>query len=128
MNAGSTTAVLVNIPGEAPFIVSTHDGYQMVEKGRAGPVLGILAFGSSIAGTVTTLLFSLLAWPLGNMAMKFGFRKYFPIIALRVSLVCYLSHGSISKALIMALLRPSMSFTWMDIVDGRQRFTFLITN
>ncbi len=124
MYGGSTTSILVNIPGEAASVVTCLDGYQMARKGRAGPALGISAFGSFIAGTLSVMGLMLLAIPLSNVALKFGFPEYFAIMCLGLSIVSYLGRGSIFKSLIMAALGVSLSFVGMDVVVGKPRFDF----
>lgn len=124
MYGGSTTSILVNIPGEAASVVTCLDGYQMARKGRAGPALGISAFGSFIAGTLSVVGLMILAIPLSNVALKFGFPEYFAIMCLGLSIVSYLGRGSIFKALTMAALGVSISFIGMDVVVGKPRFDF----
>jgi putative tricarboxylic transport membrane protein len=124
MYGGSTTSILVNIPGEAASVVTCLDGYQMARKGRAGPALGISAFGSFIAGTLSVMGLMLLAIPLSDVALKFGFPEYFAIMCLGLSIVSYLGRGSIFKSLVMAALGVSLSFVGMDVVVGKPRFDF----
>ncbi len=124
MYGGSTTSILVNIPGEAASVVTCLDGYQMARKGRAGPALGIAAFGSFIAGTLSVVGLMVLAVPLSNVALKFGFPEYFAIMCLGLSIVSYLSQGSVFKSLLMAALGVSLSFVGMDVVVGKPRFDF----
>jgi putative tricarboxylic transport membrane protein len=121
---GSTTSILVNIPGEAASVVTCLDGYQMARKGRAGPALGISAFGSFIAGTLSVLGLMVLAVPLSSIALKFGFPEYFAIMCLGLSIVSYLGRGSFFKSLLMAVVGVSISFIGMDIVVGKPRFDF----
>ena len=121
---GSTTSILVNIPGEAASVVTCLDGYQMARKGRAGPALGISAFGSFIAGTLSVLGLMVLAVPLSAIALKFGFPEYFAIMCLGLSIVSYLGRGSFFKSLLMAAIGVSISFIGMDIVVGKPRFDF----
>jgi len=122
MYGGSTTSILVNIPGEAASVVTCLDGHQMARKGRAGAALGIAAFGSFIAGTVSVIGMMLLSVPLANVALKFGFPEYFALICLGLSIVSYLGHGSIFKSLIMAAVGLGLSFIGMDVVVGKPRF------
>src|SRR6059036_2938752 len=82
MYGGSTTSILVNIPGEAASVVTCLDGYQMARQGRAGPALGIAAFGSFIAGCVSTVIIALFAPPLAEVALKFGPAEYFSLMVL----------------------------------------------
>jgi putative tricarboxylic transport membrane protein len=121
---GSTTSILVNIPGEATSVITCLDGYQMARQGRAGPALGIAAFGSFIAGTIGTIILMFVAQPLSSLGIKFGPPEYFSLIILALALLSYLAHGSIIKAIIMAILGISLSQIGIDVVTGRARFTF----
>src|SRR5512137_2837287 len=94
MYGGSTTSILVNIPGEAASVVTCLDGYKMARQGRAGPALGIAAFGSFIAGTFSILGLMLLAPPLAKMALRFGPAEYFALIVLGLVMAVYLSEES----------------------------------
>ncbi|MCX5910150.1 MAG: tripartite tricarboxylate transporter permease, partial [Deltaproteobacteria bacterium] len=98
MYGGSTTSILVNIPGEAASVVTCLDGYQMARKGRAGPALGIAAFGSFIAGTLSVIAIMLIAPPLANIALKFGPPEYFTLMFLGLTVLTYLASGSMVKA------------------------------
>src|SRR5512139_2063902 len=104
MYGGSTTSILVNIPGEAASVVTCIDGYQMARQGRAGPALGISAFGSFIAGTFSIIVLMIMAPPLAKMALKFGPPEYFSLMVLGLTLLTYLSSGPMSKALLMAAI------------------------
>src|SRR5947199_10121663 len=95
---GSTTAILVNIPGEAASVVTCLDGYQMARQGRAGPALGISAMGSFIAGTLSVLGIMLLAPPLTRAALRFGPPEIFALLLLGFTMVTYLTAGSKLKA------------------------------
>jgi len=121
---GSTTSILVNIPGEASSVVTCLDGYQMARQGRAGPALGMAAFGSFIAGTVGTLLLMFLGKPLSGFALKFGPPEYSSLVILALTILTYLSHGSFIKAIIMAALGVSLSQIGSDLMTGQPRFTF----
>jgi putative tricarboxylic transport membrane protein len=123
MYGGSTTSILINVPGEAASVVTCLDGYQMARKGRAGPALGIAAFGSFIAGTFGTLMIMLLAPPLAGFALKFGPPEFVGLVFLGLTMVTYLSSGSMVKALMMAVLGLLISYIGIDIVTGRERFT-----
>jgi putative tricarboxylic transport membrane protein len=125
---GSTTSILVNIPGEAASVVTCLDGYKMARQGRAGPALGIAAFGSFIAGTVGIIILMLLAEPLSSVALKFGPPEYFSLMILALTILTYLAHGSMIKAVIMAVLGVGLSQIGLDIVTGQARFTFGITD
>ena len=119
---GSTTSILVNIPGEASSVVTCLDGYQMARKGRAGPALGIAAFGSLIGGTFSIIGLMMLAVPLARFALRFGPSEYFSIMCLGLVLVSYLARGSIIKALAMGVLGIIISFIGMDEITGKIRF------
>ena len=121
---GSTTSILVNIPGEVTSVVTCLDGYQMARQGRAGPALGIAAFGSFIAGTIGTIILMFVAKPLSELGLRFGPSEYFSLIILALALLSYLSHGSIIKAIIVAILGISLSQIGIDAVTARVRFTF----
>jgi putative tricarboxylic transport membrane protein len=121
---GSTTSILVNIPGEAASVVTCLDGYQMARQGRAGPALGIAAFGSFIAGTIGIILVMFLSQPLSGIALKFGPPEYFSLMVLALTILVYLSHGSVLKAVLMGALGICLSLIGMDIVTGHLRFTF----
>jgi len=121
---GSTTSILVNIPGEAASVVTCLDGYQMARQGRAGPALGIAAFGSFIAGTFGVLGLSFLAPPLVEAALTFGPPEYFSLMCLGLTILTFLAHGSMLKALIMAVLGLFVGTIGIDPVGGEQRFTF----
>src|SRR5271157_2422468 len=102
MYGGSTTSILVNIPGEAASVVTCLDGYQMALKGRAGPALGIAAFGSFIAGTFGVIALSITGPMLSGVALKFGPPEYFSMMIVGITVLTYLSSGSMVKALLMA--------------------------
>jgi putative tricarboxylic transport membrane protein len=121
---GSTTSILVNIPGEASSIVTTLDGYQMARQGRAGPALGIAAFGSLIGGTFSVIGLMFLALPLAEIAVAFGPPEYFSLICLTMILSVYLSRGSLFKSFIMIITGLILSTVGMDPISGKTRFTF----
>jgi putative tricarboxylic transport membrane protein len=123
MYGGSTTSILINVPGEAASVVTCLDGYQMARKGRAGPALGIAAFGSFIAGTFGTLMIMVLAPPLASFALKFGPPEFVGLVFMGLTMVTYLSSGSMVKALMMAVVGLLISYIGVDIVTGRERFT-----
>jgi putative tricarboxylic transport membrane protein len=123
MYGGSTTAILVNIPGEAAAAITCIDGYQMARQGRAGPALGIAAFGSFIAGTFGVFLLMLIAPPVAEMALKFGPPEIFSIMVLGLTILSYLSSGSLLKAFIIALVGLFVGMVGIDI-SGVFRFTF----
>jgi putative tricarboxylic transport membrane protein len=121
---GSTTSILVNIPGEASSIVTCLDGYQMARKGRAGPALGIAAFGSLIGGTFSVVALMFLVFPLAQAALKFGPPEYFSLICLSLLVSIYLSRGSFAKALVMILLGLILGCVGIDSVTAIPRFAF----
>lgn len=128
MYGGSTTSILVNVPGETASVVTCLDGYQMARQGRAGPALGIAAFGSFIAGTVGIVGLQLIAGPLSSVALKFGPPEYFAIILMGFTFVTYLAPGSTLKAGIMAVLGLILSGVGLDPITAEQRMTFGVLN
>ncbi len=127
MYGGSTTSILINVPGEAASVVTCLDGYKMARNGRAGAALGISAFGSFIAGTFGTVMIMLMAPPLADFALKFGPPEYVGLILLGLTMITYLSSGSMVKSLMMAFAGLLISFIGTDIVTGRERFTLGIS-
>src|SRR6476646_4751461 len=121
---GSITAVLVRIPGEAASVVTCLDGYQMARQGRAGPALGIAAFGSFIAGTFSVLGIMLLAPPLTSVALRFGPPEIFALLVLGFTMVTYLTAGSKLRAVAMALLGMLLGTVGLDPILATPRFTF----
>lgn len=124
MYGGSTTSILVNIPGEAASVVTCLEGYQMALRGRAGPALGISAFGSFIAGTFGIIGLMALATPLAELALQFGPTEYFSLMCLGLSVLIYLTQGSILRGLLMAGTGLVLSFVGQDLITGKARFTF----
>jgi putative tricarboxylic transport membrane protein len=120
---GSTTAILLNLPGEATTAVTAIDGYQMARKGRAGAALSIAALGSFFAGSVATLLIALFALPLAVVARSFGPAEYFSLIVFGLVASIALAHGSVIKALAMVLLGVCLGAVGTDVYTGAQRFT-----
>ncbi len=120
---GSTTSILINVPGEASSVVTCLDGYQMARKGRAGPALGMAAFGSFIAGTFGTLMLMIVGPPLAGLALRFGPPEFVGLVFLGLTMVTYLSSGSMAKSLMMATLGLLLSYVGIDLVTGRERFT-----
>lgn len=125
---GSITSILINIPGEASTAMTCLDGYQMARQGRAGPALGIAAWGSFIAGTLSTIGLMLTAVPLSQFALRFGPPEYFAFMCTGLIIITYLVHGSVLKGLMMALLGLLMGCVGLDSVFGYPRFTFGIYN
>ncbi|RPJ43426.1 MAG: tripartite tricarboxylate transporter permease, partial [Deltaproteobacteria bacterium] len=124
MYGGSTTSVLVNIPGEAASVITCLDGYKMARQGRAGPALGIAAFGSFIAGTFSIVGLMLIAPPLAAMALKFGPPEYFSLMTLGLTVLTFLASGPMWKALLMACLGLFLGTIGMDSINATFRFTF----
>lgn len=124
MYGGSTTSILLNIPGEAASVVTCIDGYQMAKKGRAGAALGMAAIGSFIAGTIGVVGLTFVAPPLAAFALKFGPPEYFSLTILGLMLATYLSGKSILKGLIMAILGLLLATVGMDPITGNTRYTF----
>ncbi|MEI9477793.1 MAG: tripartite tricarboxylate transporter permease [Deltaproteobacteria bacterium] len=121
---GSTTSILVNIPGEASSVITCIDGYQMARQGRAGPALGIAAWASFIAGTIANIGLMLVAIPLAHAALSFGPPEYFALMCTGLVIVTYLAQGSILKAIMMALLGLILGSIGLDLITGLPRFTF----
>ena len=124
MYGGSTTSILVNIPGEAASVVTCIDGYQMALKGRAGPALGIAAIGSFIAGTIGVLGLTFVAPPLAEFALKFGPPEYFSLTLVGLLMATLLGGGSIVKGLIMVVLGLLLGSVGLDPISGAVRFTW----
>jgi len=124
MYGGSTTSILVNIPGEAASVVTCLDGYQMARQGRAGPALGISAFGSFIAGTLSIVGLSILSPLLVKLALRFGPPEYFALVFCGLSILIYIASGSILKGVIMALVGLFVGTIGSDFITGDLRFTF----
>ncbi|WP_207471133.1 MULTISPECIES: tripartite tricarboxylate transporter permease [Paracoccus] len=121
---GSTTAILVNIPGEGTSVVTAVDGHQMARQGRAGIALGVAAIGSFAAGTVATLLIAALGAPLTRLALVFGPAEYFSLMLMGLVFAMVLAHGSLLKAGAMILLGILLSTVGLDLETGDQRMTF----
>ncbi|HSA89462.1 MAG TPA: tripartite tricarboxylate transporter permease [Burkholderiales bacterium] len=121
---GSTTAILLNVPGESASVVTCLDGYQMARKGRAGPALGIAAIASFIAGTVGVLGLMLVAPPLARMALAFSSPEYFGLMALGLAMVVLLAGRSMVKALLAMLLGLWIAGIGTDLFSTTDRFTF----
>ena len=121
---GSTTAILVNLPGESSSVVTAIDGYQMARKGRAGKALAIAAFGSFFAGTVATLVLAMFAPPLAELALKFGPAEYFSLMTLGLVAAVVLAHGSLLKAIGMTVLGLLLGLIGTDVNSGMARYTF----
>jgi TctA family transporter len=121
---GSTTAILVNLPGESSSVVTTLDGYQMARRGRAGAALATAAIGSFFAGTVATLVIVLFAPPLADVALEFGPAEYFSLMVLGLIASVVLAHGSLLHALGMILVGLLLGFVGTDVNSGMARYTW----
>ena len=121
---GSTTSILVSVPGEIGSVVTCLDGHQMALRGRAGPALGIAAFGSFIAGTIGIIGLMVFAAPLSRLALAFGPHEYFSLIVLGLAFVASLSHGSVFRAVMMAFLGLILGNVGLDIQTTNPRLTF----
>jgi TctA family transporter len=124
---GSTTAILINMPGESSSAVTAIDGYQMARNGRAGVALATAAIGSFFAGSVSTFLIALFAPPLTAIALKFGSAEYFSLLIVGLVSSVALAHGSVVKALAMVVLGLLLGLVGTDVISGTPRFTFGIT-
>jgi putative tricarboxylic transport membrane protein len=124
MYGGSTTSILVNIPGEAASVITCIDGYQMARQGRAGPALGISAIGSFIGGTFSIIGLMVVAVPLAKAALRFGPPEYFALMCAGLIVLTYLTQGSMVKSLMMALVGILLGSVGLDMVVGSPRFTF----
>jgi putative tricarboxylic transport membrane protein len=121
---GSTTAILVNLPGEPASVVTCLDGYRMARQGRAGPALATAAIGSFVAGSFATVIVAIFAPPLAEVALKFGPPEYFSLMVLGLVAATVLAHGSLLKAIAMVLLGLLFGLVGADVTSGVLRFTF----
>jgi TctA family transporter len=121
---GSTTAILVNLPGESSSVVTALDGYQMARQGHAGKALATAALGSFFAGTVATVLLALFAPPLAELALKFGPAEYFSLMVLGLVASVVLAHGSLLRAIGMIILGLLLGIVGTDVNSGTPRYTF----
>ena len=124
MYGGSTTSILLNIPGEAASVVTCIDGYQMARQGRAGAALAVSAVGSFVAGTASVVGLMLLAPPLAAFALRFGAPEYTALLVLGLMMVGYLGGGSMTKGLMMAALGLLLGMVGLDPIMGSPRFTY----
>jgi len=124
MYGGSTTSILMRIPGEAASVMTCIDGYAMTRKGRAGPALAIAAVGSYIAGTVSVVGLMLLAPPLAAFALSFGPPEYVALLLLGLMVLAYMSGGSVPKSLAMAALGLLLGMIGIDPMTGYSRFSY----
>ncbi len=123
---GSTTSILLNMPGEAASVVTCLDGYVMARNGRAGPALGMSAFGSFIGGTIGIIGLMLIGPPLARYALKFGPPEFFSLMVLGLSLLAYLGSKSLIKAMMMIVVGLFISTIGVDYISGKPRFTYHI--
>ncbi len=121
---GSTSAILVNLPGESSSVVTCLDGYQMARQGRAGPALATAAIGSFFAGCVATVIVAMFAPPLAEVALKFGPSEYFSLMVLGLVAAVVLAHGSVVKAVAMVILGLLLGLVGTDVNSGVLRFAF----
>jgi len=124
MYGGSTTSILVNIPGEAASVITCLDGYQMARKGRAGVALGMSALGSFIGGTLSIVALQMVAPPLAQIALAFGFPEYFALICCGLVVLTFMARGSMAKALMMAAFGIFLGTIGTDLFAGTPKFTF----
>ncbi len=124
---GSTTAILVNLPGETSSVVTCIDGHQMARQGRAGSALAIAALGSFFAGTVATAIIAMFAPPLASVGQSFGAPEYFSLLVLGLVAAVVLAHGSVVKAIAMIILGLLLGLVGTDGQTAAQRFTFDLT-
>lgn len=124
MYGGSTTSILVNIPGEAASVVTCLDGHEMAKRGRAGPALGIAAIGSFVAGTVAIIALMLVAPSLARVAIAFGPPEYFSLMVLGLTVLAFLTQGSIAKAMLMACFGVVLGLVGIDQITAMPRLTF----
>jgi len=121
---GSTTAILINVPGESSSVVTAIDGYEMARQGRAGPALAVAALGSFFAGCVGTLVIAIFAKPLSLVALEFGAREYSSLLVFGLVGSVSLASGSIVKAICMIILGLVLGQIDTDLISGTPRFTF----
>jgi putative tricarboxylic transport membrane protein len=124
MYGGSTTSILVNIPGEATSVVTCLDGHQMALKGRAGPALGMAAMASFIAGTIAVVGLMLVAPKLARFAVAFGPAEYFSLMVLGLVILTFLTQGSMLKSLLMAGVGTVIGLIGLDSINAQARLTF----
>lgn len=124
MYGGSTTSILINVPGESASVITTLDGYQMARKGRAGPALGMAALSSFVAGTFAVLLLTLIAPPLVKFALAFGPPEYFALTFMGLTLVTSLAGDSMIKGIMSGIFGLLLACVGIDAVTGAARFTY----
>jgi TctA family transporter len=121
---GSTTAILVNLPGETSSVVTCIDGYQMARQGRAGPALAIAALGSFFAGTVCTLIITLFGPSIAELALRFGETEYFSLMLMGLVTAAVLAQGDMARSLAMVVMGLLLGTVGMDVNSGWTRFSF----
>ncbi len=121
---GSTTSILIKLPGETASVVTCIDGYEMAKQGRAGPALAIAAVGSFFAGTVCTLIIAVAGPPLAEVALEFGSPEFFSLMVMGLIFSAVLAHGNILKAIAMIVLGLLLGIIGTDVNSGMWRFTF----
>jgi TctA family transporter len=121
---GSTTAILVNLPGEMSSVITVLDGHQMARQGRAGAALCVAALGSFFAGTLATIVIAAFAPPLAELALKFDAAEYFSLMVLGLVSAVALAHGSVLKAVLMTVLGLLLGMVGTDVNSGMARFSF----
>jgi putative tricarboxylic transport membrane protein len=124
---GSTTAIMLKLPGESASVVTCLDGYEMAKQGRAGPALGMAALASFIAGSIGTVLIGMFGPPLAEVALLFGAPEYFSLMLFSLIGAAVLVHGSMVKALGMIVLGLLLGIVGTDVNSGMSRFTFGVT-
>ncbi len=124
MYGGSTTSILLNLPGEAASVVTTLDGYQMAKQGRAGPALCIAAIGSFVAGTLSVVLLMLIGPPLARFALRFGPAESFALMVFGLTTVSSLAGGSLLKGTVSTVFGLMLATMGLDLPTGLQRYTF----
>ena len=121
---GSTTAILVNMPGEVSSAVTAIDGYQMARQGRAGPALATAAIASFVAGIISTFFVALLGPVVGTWALEFGAAEYFSLMLMGLVFSAVLAHGDLIKSLAMVVIGLLLGLVGTDVTTGLPRFTF----
>lgn len=124
MYGGSTTSILVNIPGESASVITTRDGHKMAMQGRAGPALAIAAIGSFVAGTFAVVVLSVIGQPVASYALHFGPAEFFSLMLFGLATVASLTGGSIAKAVVTTTAGLMIATVGIDLVSGAPRFTF----
>jgi len=124
MYGGSTTSILVNIPGESASVITTIDGHKMAMQGRAGPALAIAAIGSFIAGTLAVVVLTVVGRPVASLALRFGPAEFFSLMVFGLATVASLAGAKISKAVVTTVVGLMIATIGIDLVSGAPRFTF----